>query len=1083
MKKLALGAYELSAPIGSGGLADVWSARNSRDGRTVAVKFMREGATADDQMARAAFRDEIEAVASLEHPHIVRLLDFGDVPAEIAHRISKTISPGSPYLVLEFVGGGSMETAELPDNWRDCRGALSALLSALAHSHARGIAHRDIKPANVLLADGDDPWGKLKLSDFGTAHQHRSTNVGDLERRFAGTLTWAAPEQVKGEWRDFGPWTDLYSLGCLAYYLATGAPPFQAEHWAGLMDLQLNAEPPPMALNCSAPAGFEAWVRRLLHKEPEGRFRSAAQARSELLALDGDAPEMDAGYPDRGTAPPAGAGLSLLVSRRLPLVGRDLERAILWDSLHATATHGRTQAVVVRGPAGVGKTRLAQWLCESAHEHAGFETVHLVHENPPGPRHGLGPMVQRTLRLAGLEQPAARDRIAARLQLGDGAEWVADGLAGLVLGSEKVGGDGPALAAAFVRSIAARRPTILWMEDVHHGLDSLGFARGLLASNLAARLPLLILMTADAHAEGLDDFTAQDDVEQLTLEPLSEEERRELLDALLPLEANTRARLVARRTVASTHLTRQVAQWARNDELVPVGDGTWGLSLDVEPAGSESQFMAAIEATSLVPDMPEDELACIEYAAILGDSVGIEEWALCCRASGSLGMPRALDALYRIPLARRGERGLTFLSEGVRDSVLDGLRARGQWKAAHQVCAEALARHSPLDPRIGRLWIEAGQVELGGELLLGTARRYNTNGELGAALGELDRLDAAHSRDSALRLEALLLKAAVLIERSAFQEARVVAADVATRAEALREDDIALRARLREAQSTAYDGDSEAAFSLTRAVAARTDAGAGTPATRAFAQRVLGLQLAHQGANDEAERRLQDGLDLYTELDDLVGQVNLLHHLTYLRIRQGNPATAELHARLGLDLAQAAGYGKVLMHLEMCLGEVARARGNLDEAYRLYGRARALQIQRGSRPYASSLNLSIVSLLRREYRETARWASEASHVVRGSLAALAAMLRMPAALEAGDHGEWDRLWSDVCSEVDRGLFRDPDFALVAEHVGMAAFHAGAESRARAVLRFALELYEALNRHSDVARLRALVPPPSRGPQS
>ncbi len=1082
MDTRALGPYELVSPIGSGGLADVWSARHRADGRTVAIKFMRDGATDDDDMARAAFRDEIEAVASLDHPHIVRLLDFGDVPAHLAASFDGNVPAGSPYLVLEYVAGGSMDGAALPSDWGALQAALIALLSALAHSHARGLSHRDIKPANILLPDGPDPWRGLKLSDFGTAHQHRSTHVGDLERRFAGTLVWTAPEQVRGEWRDFGPWTDLYAFGCVAYMMTTGAPPFQAEHWAALMDLQLNHPPPPMQTRVAVPDKFEAWVGRLLAKSPSERFRSAADARAALLALSGTPPVLSASYPEQASSAPEGAGLALLISRRLPLVSRWVERAILWECLHATASERRARAVLIRGAATAGKTRLAQWLCETAHEEAGFDTVHLVHENPPGRRHGLGPMITRTLRLAGLDHDGAHARIASVLDLGRQGDWVAEGLTALVLGREQVAGDGAALGAAFVRALAARRPTILLVEDLHHGPDSLRFVTGLLSSPLASRLPLLIVVTVvedAAHAaDGWAAFVGREDVQTVTLAALSGDERGELLDAMLPLEPATRSRLVNVPAGPSPRLTRQVADWARAGEL-EAGPNGWRLrDLSVAPE-TESQFMAALGPASLLAEVHLDELACIEFAAILGDTVGLEEWAWCCRTAGSLSMPRALDTLYRLSLAGRGERGFTFTTEETRSLVLAGLRERGAWQQAHSTCAEALTRNAPADPRIGRFYLEAGQANAGGELVLAAARRYNTTGELGAALGELDRLEGALDGppNHPLRLQGHLLRVAVLIERGDMASARSWAGHVAVHAAAAGHTDLALTASLREAQSAAYDGDSESALRIARSVAERTDAGEGNPGTRALAQRVLGLHLAQLGHLHEAEPRLQEALDLYTSLDDLVGQVNLLHHLAYLRLRQGNLSTAELHAQLGIELAESSGYGKALVHLVMCLGEVARARGDLDAAFSFYERARALQIQRGGRPYASSLNLAIVCLLQGEFAEAAVCAQEAAHVVRGSLAALAALLQMPETTLSGDDNQWDNLWAEVCTHSDLQALSEPDFAIVAEHVGVAAHRAGATSRALAVLRFSADIYERLGRPVDVRRVRALVTPP------
>src|SRR5690606_15752040 len=119
----------------------------------------------------------------------------------------------------------------------DVRGVLLSILDALAHAHARGVVHRDIKPGNILLGGHDDLRPGVKLADFGLARG--SEDFGE-ERSVAGTPVYMAPEQFRGAWRSFGPWTDLYSLGIVAWELVCGKPPYVDSNVRNLGALHLR---------------------------------------------------------------------------------------------------------------------------------------------------------------------------------------------------------------------------------------------------------------------------------------------------------------------------------------------------------------------------------------------------------------------------------------------------------------------------------------------------------------------------------------------------------------------------------------------------------------------------------------------------------------------------------------------------------------------------------------------------------------------------------------------------------------------------------------------------------------------------
>lgn len=266
----------------------VWAAQHRARGKEVAIKLLHEGSLRDD-WALESFQKEVRAQAGLSHSGIVTVLDHGVVDTR-----TPGLQAGAPYLVMEIIDGVQLHgyTARLP--WQRLRDVLFQLLDALSHSHARGVIHRDLKPGNVIVLRnrgqiaqpaGTDDF-RITLTDFGLAQAVDRGSPADAV--VAGTPAYMAPEQLYGLWRDQGPWTDLYALGCLAWGLATGEPPFgRQKKVTEFRDLHLRAKPPAFKPAHPVPEGFEGWLRRLLEKRPDNRFNRAAEASFALLGLEG----------------------------------------------------------------------------------------------------------------------------------------------------------------------------------------------------------------------------------------------------------------------------------------------------------------------------------------------------------------------------------------------------------------------------------------------------------------------------------------------------------------------------------------------------------------------------------------------------------------------------------------------------------------------------------------------------------------------------------------------------------------------------------------------------------------------------
>jgi eukaryotic-like serine/threonine-protein kinase len=261
-----LGPYEIIAPIGAGGMGEVFRARDGKLARDVAIKVLPER-VAQHPDALARFEREAKAVAALSHPNILAIHDFGS-------------HDGTAYAVMELLEGKTLRerlrTGDLP-----VRKAVEQALQiahGLAATHAKGIVHRDLKPENIFITTD----GRVKILDFGLARQTlvvRDNDTPTESRHTApgtvlGTVGYMSPEQVKGKLADHR--SDIFSLGCVLYEMLSGQRAFQRDTTAETMTAILNEDPPDIA--ASKPAihpTLEHIVRHCLEKNPEERFQSA----------------------------------------------------------------------------------------------------------------------------------------------------------------------------------------------------------------------------------------------------------------------------------------------------------------------------------------------------------------------------------------------------------------------------------------------------------------------------------------------------------------------------------------------------------------------------------------------------------------------------------------------------------------------------------------------------------------------------------------------------------------------------------------------------------------------------------------
>ena len=276
--RLAVGAhlahFEIVGRVGAGGMGEVYRARDTRLGRTVAIKLV--GDLAGDDRARMQLLREAQHASALNHPNICTI-----------HEVSE--ADGRPFIVMELVEGRPL-SALIPKGGLRLESVIrygSQIADALVHAHDHGIIHRDLKTSNVVIT----PDGRAKVLDFGLAK--RASREGDDQAAtveltqpgtIAGTIAYMAPEVLRGVPADAR--SDIWALGVLIYEMTTGAAPF-----SGTTEYELSAkilQAPPRPLPPEAPAGVSAVLRRCLAKDPAERYQHAGEVRAALDANQSD---------------------------------------------------------------------------------------------------------------------------------------------------------------------------------------------------------------------------------------------------------------------------------------------------------------------------------------------------------------------------------------------------------------------------------------------------------------------------------------------------------------------------------------------------------------------------------------------------------------------------------------------------------------------------------------------------------------------------------------------------------------------------------------------------------------------------
>jgi eukaryotic-like serine/threonine-protein kinase len=1157
-RPIPLGPFDLIEPIGRGSMAEVWGGVHRTSGVDVAVKILTDETTRRRSWI-VNFRNEIRAVAGLSHASIVHVDDYGEIDEEDEEVLSERFGVGCPYLVMERVLGGSLRTRLGSMAWPEIRFVLLQLLDALAHAHSRGLIHRDITPGNVL-----GQGAVVKLADFGLCHWLAGSR-GQRERAItAGTPAYMAPEQWEGRWRDFGPWTDLYGVGCLGWALATGNPPFGAGgELADMRASHLSIRIPRLDPVAETPPGFEEWLSLCLRKDPARRLQRASDAIWRLLELpvtfasepripDEDGrptmemqvleslrsvilPDEDeqtgellvADHPAEGPTPtlgtirvprswrdpgppPArrllpGAGLRLLAFRTIPLVGRQPEQDRLWEALIGVAEDRHPRAVVLHGAAGCGKSRLARWLSERAHEVGAAIVLRVDHDPVTGGVDPLAAMIRSRLRLdrASEEEVQLRLRkhlddhdeadpyeLAALMQLlrpsTDPRSTRAFGL-GAISPSER-----RAIVGRLVRRLCRQRPVILWLDDVQWGAESIRFAQDLLS---VSDRPLPVLVVATAR----DDALADQPVERELLAELETHERCAALP-VGPLRQGDWEVLIQRIVLLEPELTRQVANRAAGNPLFAVqliadwvqrgllqlGEGGFTLiggAVLALPDDIHEVWSRRVE--DLLARLPKTDAEALELAAVLGERVETDEWVEACRLLGAEPSTRLMERLLANRLARYAgdpEDGVWAFAHGMlRESLERRVADSGRAARLHRVCVRMLEvrPRSGARERIGGHLLAAHDpAAAAGPLLDGAAERADqgdfARAEVLISQREEALEDAGVPSDDPRWGEGLILVAGLEVERHRLDRAAELTErlldqaleggwariegwgrQILGRVACLRGDLASAREQLEGAAALAHLlGDDQLAMACGAA---------------------MGMVMLLEGQFGTARAITQEARDEFLKVGLDHGAAAMSLQLSLVALQQGEVDEATRHVTTARGEFERLGARNSLAQCQTQLGAIARARGD-DAAARRHLRT-ALERYRalGAEGWLAPLvKLAVLCVDAGEYGEARALLLEGmaglEQIGGWTSMGVLQVLLLPSVAAQGDWESWDRLAPEADVMLSGAGLVHEDIPRLARLGGDLALAAGHTERARRAWLLALSQWRRLGELSPAREL-------------
>lgn len=853
-------------------------------GTRVAIKVLHSGLLNDEMIARR-FQQEAELGMAVDHPSVVKTLDAA---------LYEVDGRQHACLVLEYVEGRTLvsllrELGTLPEAL--LRQLALQLSRGLAAVHEAGAVHRDLKPSNVVIT----PQHEVKLMDLGIARVAATelTRVGD----FVGTQHYAAPEQFEAG--EVGPAADLYALGVVLYEAATGVQPFGDDDFRVVMQRHFQLVPRRAGeLQPELSPFFEELLVVLLEKEPERRPGDAHEV--ERIVEEGENGEWWKQRQTEGTEASLPASLRRLgPPSELPMLGRDAELEVI-RSAWTSALDGEGGALLIRGEAGVGKSRLVEAFLRGLVRETS-EPAYLLHGRfERSNLDGGGALGQSLLHVFGRARlPAALERM-----LSLPAE-LAERLASWLAGEDPAGASSPLpsgairdLHAGLVVGLARERPVIWAIEDIHlAGREDLELLRVMTSASL--KQPVLLLLTGRPELV-LPDRGTWSPLSQLELERLDVEVAASLARRVLGEEADEATlRQVARRSEGNPYFLFEFARDLSQCKL------TTPARAEPEAPGSVRELLV-----SRLADLAEDDRRLLDVGALVGHAF---DPLLVARVleRDRLEVLQSLATIARRGGVLRAEgNGFRFDHHVIQEVLHQGLPEvlAGEY---HRRLAEARAEVDGVDlasPEglpgataafLAEHLLEAGEAEAAVPLLRPAveflARSYRTDPLLDLVSLAVSALG---DREPALRCDLLLKQAEAL-------------------------DLLGLRVEQQEAVESAIAVAQEA----------------GDLARVASARAWLGWLLLWRSRFDEAEEVLEAALSDARQAQDPRTEARVSSNLGLVCFQRGqNRRARELHAE-DLALCKRLDDPRGMARATVNLGLVSHRLGEAEDALRLFSEA------------------------------------------------------------------------------------------------------------------------------------------------
>jgi serine/threonine protein kinase/tetratricopeptide (TPR) repeat protein len=643
-----IGPYQVVSQLGRGGMGEVYLAEDSRLGRKVAIKLLPAKFTADAGRVRR-FEQEARASSRLNHPNIITVHDIGEIE-------------GKHYLVEEFIDGQTLRQPlnDAPQQRLEIERALditAQMARALAAAHEAGIVHRDIKPENVMVR----PDGLVKVLDFGlaklserpAASQEIDSQAKTTERQstesgvIMGTVSYMSPEQARGLKMDHR--TDIFSLGVMVYELVAGQRPFEGATASDVLAAILQSEPKPVSLLRSGlPPEWELMIDRMLAKDREARYGSAAELRSMLQRLQRKLEAETNEIFSTGETSAAKLAAPALAA----FVGREAEMQRL-EQLLQGAIVGAGRLVFITGEPGIGKTSLGdKFLCDAQRRHPSL----ICGRGRCVEQYGTGEAYLPFLdALGALLAGPQRERITGLLRthaptwcLQFPAVFSRDTLEFLrrdTIGATKermLREMGEALGA-----LAAQSPVALLLEDLHWADTSSADLLRHLSQRIEGQQLLLIATFRPGDLEISNhplksyklEMQAHHQCEEIALGTLSQENLASYIDArFAPNDfAHALAPLLERKTEGHPLFATGLVQLLADRGDIARANGQWTLTRPLAEMDLEAPESVRSLIRKKIETLDEEDRRLLQYASVEGEEflsivlaglLGIDEIAL-----------------------------------------------------------------------------------------------------------------------------------------------------------------------------------------------------------------------------------------------------------------------------------------------------------------------------------------------------------------------------------------------------------------------------------------------------------------------